>query len=151
MSDHDRGAYTPQTDAPLAFDARAPRGGRKPLPMALIGSGVVLLVLVAGIGMYYRSGVRPAGGPRLVNKGRTLVFRTRPVRRDYAVAQAIVPIRNEPAQQASDAATAELATELIAVKASASGARLGQALHLPANLPPLDTREAAGGLPLPIV
>lgn len=62
MSDHDRGAYTPQTDAPLAFDARAPRGGRKPLPMALIGSGVVLLVLVAGVGMYYRSGLRPAGG-----------------------------------------------------------------------------------------
>ena len=62
MSDHDRGAYTPQTDAPLAFDARAPRGGRKPLPIALIGSGVVLLVLVAGVGMYYRSGVRPAGG-----------------------------------------------------------------------------------------
>ena len=62
MSDHDRGAYTPQTDAPLAFDARAPRGGRKPLPMALIGSGVVLLVLVAGVGMYYRSGVRPSGG-----------------------------------------------------------------------------------------
>jgi hypothetical protein len=62
MSDQDRGAYTPQTDAPLAFDARAPRGGRKPLPVALIGSGVVLLVLVAGIAMYYRNGTRPAGG-----------------------------------------------------------------------------------------
>jgi cell division protein FtsN len=69
MSDHDRGAYTPQTDAPLAFDARAPRGGRKPLPMALIGSAVVLLVLVVGVAMYYRSGVRSAGsGPAVVGQ-----------------------------------------------------------------------------------
>jgi cell division protein FtsN len=58
MSQNDRGAYTPQTDAPLAFDARPPRGGRRPLPMALIGSAVVLLVLIAAVVMYYRSGVR---------------------------------------------------------------------------------------------
>ena len=58
MTQHDRGAYTPQTDAPLAFDARAPRGGRRPLPMALIASAVVLLVMIAAVVMYYRSGVR---------------------------------------------------------------------------------------------
>jgi cell division protein FtsN len=61
MTQQDRGAYTPQTDAPLAFDARAPRGGHRPLPMALIASGVVLLVMIAAVVMYYRSGVRPAG------------------------------------------------------------------------------------------
>ncbi|HTI67435.1 MAG TPA: SPOR domain-containing protein [Caulobacteraceae bacterium] len=61
MSQNDRGAYTPQTDAPLAFDARAPRGGRRPLPMALIGSAVVLLILVVAVVMYYQSGVRKPG------------------------------------------------------------------------------------------
>lgn len=61
MSQNDRGAYTPQTDAPLAFDARAPRGGRRPLPMALIGSAAVLLVLVIAVVMYYQSGVRKPG------------------------------------------------------------------------------------------
>ena len=45
MSDQDRGAYTPQPDAPLQFDARGPRG-RRPLPMTLIGSGGVLVVLL---------------------------------------------------------------------------------------------------------
>lgn len=62
MTQNDRGAYTPQTDAPLAFDARSPRGGRRPLPVALIGSAVVLLFLVAAVVMYYRSGVRQPDG-----------------------------------------------------------------------------------------
>jgi hypothetical protein len=60
MSDHDRGAYTPQTDAPLAFDARSPRA-RRPLPFALIASGAVLLVLVGAIALYYRGGSAPSG------------------------------------------------------------------------------------------
>jgi cell division protein FtsN len=47
--DHNRGAYTPQSDAPLAFDARHSRGpGERPLPVTLIVSGVVLLLLVIG-------------------------------------------------------------------------------------------------------
>ena len=49
MTDYDRGAYTPQTDAPLAFDPRRP-SERRPMPMALIGSGVVLAVLRGGGG-----------------------------------------------------------------------------------------------------
>jgi cytoskeletal protein RodZ len=61
MSQNDRGAYTPQTDAPLAFDARPPRGGRRPLPVALIGSAAVLLVLIIAVAMYYQSGVRKPG------------------------------------------------------------------------------------------
>jgi hypothetical protein len=64
MSDYDRGAYTPQSDAPLAFDARQSRGGGGggggggPSPMTLIVSGVVLLLLVIALLLFYRSGVR---------------------------------------------------------------------------------------------
>lgn len=47
--DHNRGAYTPQSDAPLAFDARHSRGpGDRPMPVTLIISAVVLLILVVG-------------------------------------------------------------------------------------------------------
>jgi hypothetical protein len=69
MSDQDRGAYTPQSDAPLAFDARrAPRGGGgAPVPMTLLISGLVLVVLIVAIAFFYRSGVRsPAAGPQVV-------------------------------------------------------------------------------------
>ncbi len=62
MTDHDRGAYTPQTDAPLSFDARRAPGGR-PAPMTLLISGMVLVVLLIGVVYFYRSGVRPAGQP----------------------------------------------------------------------------------------
>ena len=68
MADYDRGAYTPQTDTPLAFDPRRP-SERRPMPMALIGSAVVLVVLLAGVAMVYRSGVRHAGeAPRPVGE-----------------------------------------------------------------------------------
>lgn len=61
MSDTDRGAYTPPTDAPLSFDARQPVRGARPVPMTLIVSALVLLVLVVAIFMFYRGGVREAG------------------------------------------------------------------------------------------
>jgi hypothetical protein len=64
MTDPDRGAYTPQTDAPLAFDARQSRregGGRS--PFALIFSGVALVALIAAIVVFYRGGVRGVGQP----------------------------------------------------------------------------------------
>jgi cell division protein FtsN len=57
MTDHDRGAYTPQTDAPLSFDARRASGGQ-PVPMTLLISGMVLVVLLMGVVYFYRSGVR---------------------------------------------------------------------------------------------
>jgi hypothetical protein len=57
MSDHDRGAYTPQTDEPLAFDARRP-SERRPVPMTLIGSAVVLVLLIGGVALVYRGGAR---------------------------------------------------------------------------------------------
>lgn len=63
MSDPDRGAYTPPTDAPLSFDARQPVRGSRPAPMMLIVSAVVLLLLVVAIVLFYRSGVREAGAP----------------------------------------------------------------------------------------
>ena len=50
MTDHNRGAYTPQSDAPLAFDARRTRGGGdRPFPLALIISAVILVVIVAAL------------------------------------------------------------------------------------------------------
>ena len=60
MSDHDRGAYTPPTDAPLSFDARQPVRGTRPAPMMLVVSAVVLVVLVLAIVLIYRSGSRGA-------------------------------------------------------------------------------------------
>ena len=68
MSDQDRGAYTPQHDTPLSFDARYSRGsGERPVPMTLVVSGVVLLVLVVALFVFYRSGVRHAGqSPQVV-------------------------------------------------------------------------------------
>ncbi len=69
MTDHDRGVYTPQPDAPLQFDARGPRG-RKPMPMTLIGSGAVLVVLLGALALHYRhdskgggEAARPVGTP----------------------------------------------------------------------------------------
>lgn len=72
MSDHDRGAYAPHgAETPLRFDRHdaRPSRGRRPLPMVLIGSGVVLLLLVSAVVMFYRSGskgaadaLRPVGG-----------------------------------------------------------------------------------------
>jgi cell division protein FtsN len=62
MSEFDRGAYTPQTDSPLSFDARTTRrAGGRPLPMALLVSCLILAVLVVAIVLFYRSGVRSAG------------------------------------------------------------------------------------------
>src|SRR5215469_4237406 len=60
MSDHDRGAYTPQNDAPLSFDARRSRG-RRAFPTTLLISLLILIGLGVAIFMFYRSGVRSAG------------------------------------------------------------------------------------------
>jgi hypothetical protein len=63
MSDHDRGAYAPPTDAPLTFDARQPVRGSRPIPMTLIISVLVLAGLGAAIFLFYRQGARQAGQP----------------------------------------------------------------------------------------
>jgi hypothetical protein len=60
MSDHDRGAYTPQSDAPLSFDARQAQG-RRAFPTTLVLSLLILAALGIAIFMFYRSGVRAAG------------------------------------------------------------------------------------------
>ena len=54
MSESDRGAYAPPTDAPLAFDARQPVRGARPLPFTLIISILVLAGLGTAIFMFYR-------------------------------------------------------------------------------------------------
>lgn len=59
MSDQDRGPYTPQSDAPLAFDPRQSRGGGGgPAPMTLLVSAIILMALIVGILLFYRHGVR---------------------------------------------------------------------------------------------
>jgi hypothetical protein len=63
MSEHERGAYTPPTEASLTFDARQPVRGASPIPFTLIISVLVLLGLAAAIFVFYRSGVRQAGQP----------------------------------------------------------------------------------------
>jgi hypothetical protein len=68
MTDHDRGAYTPQTDEALAFDARR-QSDRRPVPMTLVGSAVVLVVLIVGVAVVYRGGVRGANdAPRPIGQ-----------------------------------------------------------------------------------
>ena len=90
MTDYDRGAYTPQTDAPLAFDPRRP-SERRPMPMALIGSGVVLAVLLAGVAMVYRGGVRHAGeSPRPVGEP-VMAVKTAPPPASQTAANAPAP------------------------------------------------------------
>ncbi|CAN5270734.1 cell division protein FtsN [soil metagenome] len=70
MTDNNRGAYTPQSDAPLAFDARRSGGsGQRPLPLTLIISGVILVVLVLGALVLYKNGPRNTdAGPQAVGE-----------------------------------------------------------------------------------
>ncbi|MDB5495258.1 MAG: hypothetical protein JWP86_2595, partial [Phenylobacterium sp.] len=63
MSDHERGAYTPPTEGPLAFEPRQAVRGARPFPLTLVVSVLVLLGLAAAICVFYRSGVRQAAGP----------------------------------------------------------------------------------------
>jgi hypothetical protein len=65
MTDPNRGAYTPQSDAPLSFDARRAGGARGPMPITLIFSALILLVLVVGggVAVLYHNGARKAGEP----------------------------------------------------------------------------------------
>lgn len=69
MADLDRGAYTPPTDhSPLAFDARQPRR-RRPLPVTLILSVLILLGLIAAMIFIYRQGVGgESGEPEVVGE-----------------------------------------------------------------------------------
>ena len=60
MTDQQRGAYTPPTDAPLAFEARQPVRGARPFPVTLVVSVLVLIGLAGAIFVFYRSGVRQA-------------------------------------------------------------------------------------------
>jgi cell division septation protein DedD len=58
MTDHNRGAYTPQSEAPLAFDARRSRGER-PFPLALLISAAILVVIVVALVVFLMR--QPAG------------------------------------------------------------------------------------------
>jgi cell division protein FtsN len=57
MSDQNRGAYTPQSEAPLAFDARHSRGpGERPTPFALLASAGVLVILIIALAVFFLNG-----------------------------------------------------------------------------------------------
>lgn len=57
MSDQNRGAYTPQSEAPLAFDARHSRGpGERPMPLTLLASAGVLVLLVIALAVFFLKG-----------------------------------------------------------------------------------------------
>ena len=57
MSDQNRGAYTPQSEAPLAFDARHSRGpGERPMPLTLLASAGVLVLLVIALAAFFFKG-----------------------------------------------------------------------------------------------
>ncbi|MDE2487926.1 MAG: SPOR domain-containing protein [Alphaproteobacteria bacterium] len=62
MVDQERGAYTPPTDSPLAFEARQPVRGARPFPVTLVISVLVLIGLAAAIFVFYRSGLRQGSG-----------------------------------------------------------------------------------------
>mgnify|MGYP000879892157 CR=1 FL=1 len=70
MTDPQRGAYTPQNEQSLAFDARAPVRGSRPVPMTLIVSAVVLITLTMAIFLIYRGGVRGEDGSVVLLFGR---------------------------------------------------------------------------------
>jgi outer membrane biosynthesis protein TonB len=97
MTDQQRGAYTPQQDAPLQFDARSP-AARRPMPMALIASGTLLVMLVAAVAMYYSRGVRGDNEP------------PRPVGEPVAVLKSAPQAGAQPADADSDAIGAAAVT-----------------------------------------
>ena len=116
MTDYDRGAYTPQTDAPLAFDPRRP-SDRRPMPMALIGSGVVLAVLLAGVAMVYRGGVRHAGeSPR-------------------PVGEPVMAVKTAPPPSSQTAANASGSTSSLDVYNAGEGSATGPAANTVAATP----------------
>jgi hypothetical protein len=118
MSDHDRGAYTPQTDPPLAFDPRRP-SKRRPLPMALIGSAVVLVVLLAGVAMVYHGGVREAGqSPR-------------------PVGEPVMAVKTAPLASTTQSSTTTTATDAYSpVNQTAEAPKLAPAPEQPTARPP---------------
>jgi len=69
MTDHNRGAYTPQSEAPLPFDARRTRGAsERPLPLTLIVSAVILVLIVIALVVFLANqpdGSETAEGPAI--------------------------------------------------------------------------------------
>jgi len=63
MSDNNRGAYTPQSEAPLAFDARRSSGsGDRPRSGALLISAIVLVVLIIAFVVFALTRAGEKGG-----------------------------------------------------------------------------------------
>ncbi|HET9160866.1 MAG TPA: SPOR domain-containing protein, partial [Caulobacteraceae bacterium] len=95
MTDQNRGAYTPQSDAPLSFDARRAGGSRGPMPITLIFSVLILLALLVGggVAILYHNGARKAGEP------------PQPVGEAVGSMKAAPEMQNAPAARPQEAAT----------------------------------------------
>jgi hypothetical protein len=105
MTDHDRGAYTPPTDEALAFDARR-QSDRRPVPMTLVGSAVVLVVLIVGVAVVYRGGVRGVDeAPRPI--GQPVVAVKTPPPAVAAPANSVTPVDDGESKSAAAPAPAE--------------------------------------------
>jgi len=170
MSDHDRGAYTPPTEEPLAFDARVTRT-RRPLPMTLIASAVVLVVLVAAVVLFYRSGVRGANEPPRVVGETVAELKTPPAEEARPIDQAaglevyvddgsgapvaaptFAPPPEQPQPRPQPTAPVEVATLPPAAAAPPAAIRPSQPAPapVPAKAAPAPTPAPAKAAPAPI-
>ena len=152
MSDHDRGAYTPQPDAPLAFDARSPRA-RRPLPFALIASAVVLVVLVGSVALYYLGGTKSGDAGKEGGQTVAAVKTAPPVAeqpKDPAAQLDVYAAQNVPANATPSAPVFAPAPEQPAPR-PAPGLKVQTVepakIHLPAAPPPAATPPAAETAP----
>ena len=151
MTDYDRGAYTPQTDAPLAFDPRRP-SERRPMPMALIGSAAVLVILLAGVAMVYRGGVRHAGeSPRPVGEP-VMAVKTAPTAAQSAAsappANLDVYSQAQGAASPAPAVAAPTATTQAASPPATAPVQIASATPAPTFTPPAE-QPAARPAPKP--
>lgn len=92
MTDHNRGAYTPQSDAPLAFDARRSRGGGdRPFPLALIVSAVILVAIIAALVIFLMR--QPDGSEAAADGGQVIdAMKSPPI-------ETVTPLPPEPGLQ----------------------------------------------------
>jgi hypothetical protein len=154
MPDQERGAYSPQTDAPLAFDARRSSGGG--FPTTLVISLVILAVLIVAIVMFYRSGIRSAGqGPATIGAPVTQMKSPAPPGAQPSDEAAGLQIYKSEAAPPPSAASAPLPAPVFSAPPEQPQARptapvVTQALPPAASAPAAPAAVAATGATTPV-